>query len=297
MRVMYSRGGSRFRWLVVGLAGLGFAAAPAIAQAPAPPINDNYLNSLELNKAGTPLDRVDTLVDHRDLTLASVQSDIFNPPNHGGPVEVTGCNGVAEGHTVWYDFYPDANGIVRIRTSGLDTVMAVMPFNTTTLLPDAGSRQCAVNMQSNTQELFANVQKGLAYTVQVGGVNNEAGPMEFLFDYIVAAQKLQADATAALLPLSTGVQVVKLTVKATKGAKVQVTCTRGCRSASKTAGKGSVSFPSLVGDQLPAGAKVKIFVTKKNAVGALIVYHIVRGNFSKTQTCLKPNTKTPEACP
>jgi hypothetical protein len=297
MRVMYSRGGRRFRWLAVALVALAFAAAPAIAQAPTAPINDNYLNSLELNKAGTPLDRVDTLVDHRDTTLATVQPDIFSPPNHGGPAEVTGCAGQAEGHTIWYDFYPDASGLVRIRTSGFDTIMAVMPFSTSTLVPDASQRQCVVNLASNTQELFANVQKGVAYTVQIGGVGNEAGPLEFLFDYVVAAPKLQADATAALLPQSGGVQVVKLTVKATKGSKVQVTCSRGCRSVSRTASKGTVTFPGLAGVQLSAGTTVKIFVTKKNSVGAFIVYHITRGNFSKSQRCLKPNTKTPEACP
>ena len=66
----------------------------------------------------------------RNTAAATVQSDIFTPPQSGGPAEVTGCNGVSEGKTIWYDFYPDANGLVRIRTSAeFATVMAVMPFD------------------------------------------------------------------------------------------------------------------------------------------------------------------------
>src|SRR5262249_35485337 len=79
-------------------------AMTATAAAPSPPVNDNYLASLNLNKPGSPLDRKDTLRDERDTTAASIQPDILSPPSHGGPAELTGCNGVGESGTVWYDF-------------------------------------------------------------------------------------------------------------------------------------------------------------------------------------------------
>ena len=55
------------------------ATMTANAAAPEPPINDNYLGSLNLNKPGTPLNRKDTLSDARNTAAATVQSDIFSP--------------------------------------------------------------------------------------------------------------------------------------------------------------------------------------------------------------------------
>src|SRR5271155_3047643 len=89
---------------LVALVATAFGTMSASASAPAPPANDNYLTSLNFNEPHTPLNRVDTLRDMRNTTAATVQSDIFNPPLHGGPAELTGCNGVSEGKTIWYDF-------------------------------------------------------------------------------------------------------------------------------------------------------------------------------------------------
>ncbi len=150
----------------------GAPAGPAAAA----PINDNYLNALNLNEPptqhhpGTPLNRTETLRDERNTAAATVQSNILSP--HPGEAELTGCNGVTEGKTIWYDFYPNANGLVRIRTSAsFGTVMAVMPYNPTTLLPENEQRKCAVNQPTVAGELFANVQAGKSYTIQLGGVN------------------------------------------------------------------------------------------------------------------------------
>ncbi len=58
------------------------AKAPCEAT-PAPPINDNYLNALNLNEPstphhrGTPLNRTETLRDERNTAAATVQSDIL----------------------------------------------------------------------------------------------------------------------------------------------------------------------------------------------------------------------------
>jgi hypothetical protein len=285
--------------VVVALAALlamgGTVTMTATAAAPVPPINDAYLESLNLNKPGSALNRKDTLRDVRDTTAATIQSDIFSPSSHGGPPELTGCNGAGEGGTVWYDFYPDANGLVRIRTSAnFGTIMAVMPFDPKTLLPDDSQRRCAVNQTTMAGELFDNVQAGHAYTVQIGGVAGSGGNVEFLFDYLVKPKRLQAEATLAALPLAGGVRVVGLTVSAPRKARVEVRCTRGCSPQATTAR--SVRFGRLRGAVLPDGAALKIYVTAKNQIGAYIEYRIGHGSFTKAQRCLAPGSKRPKRC-
>jgi hypothetical protein len=260
-----------------------------------PPINDNYLSSLNLNQPGSALNRTDTLSDVRNTSAATVQSDIFNPPNHGGPAEVTGCNGVSEGKTVWYDFYPDANGLVRIRTSAeFGTVMAVMPYEPKSLLPNIGARKCAVNQVSQAQELFYEVKAGGSYTIQIGGVDEAGGSIEFLFDYLVKPQLVQAEATLTAQPLPGGVRVVSLSVDAPKGAHVLVRCTRGCSTEAKTAR--TLSFPRLSGSQLPNGSALKIYVTARNDTGTYIEYKVRHGGLAKIQRCLPPGSSKPMRC-
>ncbi|HYB24833.1 MAG TPA: hypothetical protein VED41_13605 [Solirubrobacteraceae bacterium] len=280
---------------VVTLA-LGSTATIAVsATGPEPPINDNYLDSLNLNKPGTPLNRVDTLTDTRNTTNATVQSDIFDPPSHGGPPELTGCEGVSEGKTIWYDFYPDANGIMRVRTSAtFGTVMAVMPYDPKTLLPENNQRMCAVNEPTKAGELFDNVQAGKSYTVQIGGVDEAGGELEVLFDYLVQLKPLQAEATLTAQPLSSGVRVLSLAVTAPTKARVEVRCTRGCSPQTQT-GR-SVGFSHLRDAVLPDGAVLKIYATAKNRIGTYIEYRIGRGRFSKVQRCLQPGSKRPETC-
>lgn len=273
--------------------------ATAAAPATVPPINDNYLDALNLNEPptphhpGTPLNRTETLRDERNTTAATVQSDILGP--QPGPAELTGCNGVSEGKTIWYDFYPNANGLVRIRTSAsFGTVMAVMPYDPTSLLPENAQRQCAVNQPTAAGELFANVQAGKSYTIQLGGVESAGGNIEFLFDYVVQLKRLQAEATLTAQPLTGGVQVVSLAVSAPKKARVEVRCTRGCHPQAKTAR--SLGFPGLHGAMLPNGAALKIYVTAKNEIGTYIEYKIAHANFTKVQRCLAPGSKRPERC-
>jgi hypothetical protein len=272
-----------------------YAVVATAETASQPPINDNYLSSLNLNQPGTALNRVDTLSDVRNTSAATVQSDIFNPPESGGPPEVTGCNGVSEGKTIWYDFYPDASGLVRIRTSAeFSTVMAVMPYDPKTLLPAIGLRKCAVNLVSQAQELFYEVKAGGSYTIQIGGVDEAGGAIEFLFDYLVKPQLVQAEATLTARPLTNGVRIVNLSVSAPKGARVVVRCTRGCASEAKTAR--TLNFPRLSGSELPNGSALKIYVTAKNDIGTYIEYKVRRGGLVKVQRCLDPGSSKPVRC-
>jgi hypothetical protein len=280
------------------LAILAFSALwpPAVgASEPSPPLNDNYLSSLNLNQPGTPLNRVNTLTDVRDTSAATVQQDIFSPPQSGGPAEVTGCEGVSEGKTVWYDFFPDANGLVRIRTSAeFGTVMAVMPYDPKSLLPNIGQRKCAVNQVAHTQELFDEVKAGVSYTIQLGGANNAGGMLEFLFDYLVKPKHVNAEATLTAQPLPGGVRVLNLAVNAPKKAHVLVRCTRGCRSQARTAR--TLAFAKLRGTVLSSGAALKIYVTASREVGTYIEYKVHRGGVSKSQLCLAPGSLKPSRC-
>lgn len=273
----------------------GTTTMTATAAAPAPPVNDNYLEALNINKPGSALNSTETITDVRDTTSATIQPDIFNPTSHGGPPELTGCNGVGESGTFWYDFYPNLNGAVRIRTSAtFGTVMAVMPFDAKTALPDNSQRQCAVNQTTAAGELFDNVKAGQGYTIQIGGVAGAAGNIQFLFDYVVQLKRLQAETTLTAAPLSNGVRIVSLAVAAPRKARVEVRCSRGCRPQATTAR--SVGFPHLRGAVLPKGSRLQIYVTAKNQIGAYIEYRIGNGRFTKTQRCLAPGSRKPKAC-
>jgi hypothetical protein len=288
----------RLRRRGVAVAALTICAlwgSSAAAGAAAPPINDNYLASLNLNQAGSPLNRVNTLTDVRDISAATVQSDIFNPPQSGGPAEVTGCNGVSETNTIWYDFFPDASGLFRVRTSAMfGTVMAVMPYDPKSLLPDIGHRKCAVNQISQTQELYDEVKAGAAYTVQIGSTGGAGGSVETLFDYLVKLKRLHAEATLTAQPLAGGIRVLNLLVTAPKKAHVLVRCSHGCSSEAQTAR--TLSFAALRGTVLSSGSALKIYVTAKNAIGVYIEYKIHHGSFLKSQACLPPGSKRPAPC-
>jgi hypothetical protein len=271
------------------------AVATEAGAAGGPPINDSYLGSLNLNQPGKPLNRVDTLTDTRDTSEATIQSDIFNPPQSGGPPEVTGCEGVSEGRTIWYDFFPDANGLVRLRTSAaFGTVLAVMPYDPKSLLPDIGQRKCVVNSITHARELFDEVQAGRSYTIQIGGVENAGGTVEMLFDYLVALKRVKAESTLLAEPLSSGIRVLSLVVSAPHKARVLVRCSRGCHSQAQTAR--TLNFRSLRGTVLPAGSVLRIYVTAKNKIGSLIEYAIRRGSFVKHQRCLRSGTLKAIAC-
>ena len=292
---------------------LAMSAPAAIA---APPVNDNYLNSLRLNEPGKALDRTNTLVDKRTTTEATTQPDIFAPPRSGGPAEQAACQGTGYGHTVWYDFYPDVNGLVRIRASGYDAIVSLFPFSRKTLVPAFADGTC-VNQAGigATEELLTSVTGGKAYTVQIGAVG-DGGELTYQFDFLadtdgdgvldnvddcptLAARgtkkgcppRVTAEASLRAQPTASGVMLVGLTVTAPHGARVRVKCSRGCSTQAKTAS--AVAFPKLRGRQLSAGATLAIFVTKRGSIGTYVRYRISRGNFTKITRCLKPGSNTP----
>jgi hypothetical protein len=296
-------------WAVAALLALPSAA---FGQAP---VNDHYLQSLRLNEPGSRLERRDTLRDIRDTTSATVQADVFSPPQSGGPAELTTCNGTSFGKTVWYDFYPDVNGLARLRASGYDTVFAVVPFNRKTARPSFGSALCSNASASTTEEYLVQVRKGDSYSIQIGGVSDAGGPLEFLFDFLAdtdgdgvldtvdrcdaldgpagnngCPRRQRVNTTLRARPTATGIEIDGLTVTAKRGSRVVVSCSAGCRKQSKRA-HSKVSFPGLRGATLPAGARLDIRVTRRGYFGEFARYTILPGDFKKTERCINPGSR------
>lgn len=294
----------RHRWIAGATAILTIGACwavPAIAADPAPPINDNYIDSLEFNKPGHGLNGTATLTffkNGQDTTQATTQADIFNPPSSGGPPENTQCRGTNYGKTTWYDFYPDRDGTVRLRSSGYDNVIALYTFSHATLLPDNRFR-CVHASSSPSEELDATVKAGRSYTIQIGGVVDQAtglaasGTLQFLFDFIPKPpHRLTADSTLKAAATTSGIQILGLSVSSARAAKVTVTCGHFCRKQAKK-GKATETFPKLSSVKLPAGSSLTIRVTAPHSIGVFIQYNVVQGNFTKITRCTEPGSRKP----
>jgi hypothetical protein len=188
---------------------------------------------------------------------------------------------------------------VRIRTSGFNNVVSLYQFNDNPrsrfyLLPNKRTRRCVHQSSFPSEELDAQVVKGRAYTIQIGGVKNAGGKLLFLFDYFVPPPgRLQADATLQAVATSSGISLLGLTVNSSRGAQVSVDCGRFCRPESKIVAGSSASFDDLDSVQLPAGAKLIIRVTAPHNIGVYIEYDVVKGNFVKITKCTEPGSRKP----
>ena len=271
------------------------AVAAAPAAAPGPPVNDNYLQSFEFNTAGTKLNRTNTLEDIKDTTLATVQHNIFDPclvagcpaTPPPGPPEHTSCSGISYGNTVWYDFYPDANGMVRIRTSG-DNLIALYTFNTTSLVPSSVPQRCLINPGFPSVELIAQVKKGIAYTFQVGETSGATGKLQLLFDYFVTPKKIPIDAVLTAGAASGGLKINTVRVTTSRSATVSVSCSGRCHPKPKS--RASVEKFNLGGVFMPTGSKLLIRATAKNAIGAALQYTITPTGANKATFCTEPGS-------
>ena len=298
-------------------------ALPAGAYAQSPPGNDNYLQSFGLNAPGSRLERSATLRATADTTNATVQTDVFNPPQSGGPAEPTTCENSSYGKTIWYDFYPDVNGVVQLRASGYDTVLTVVPFNRRTGNPNFTAAQCANVSSSTTEAFFVEVRGGDSYTVQIGGVGTAGGPLEFLFDFLAdtdgdgvldevdrcdrlagtrqsngCPRSQRFNATLRARGTSTGIEIVSLTVTTGRGSRVVVRCSSGCRRQSKRARRGTVRFPALRGVALRAGVRLDVRVTRRGFFGDVKRFTILPGNLKSIERCTYPgSTKLRRKCP
>lgn len=297
------------RWIasgaMVGMLMLGVAGGASGSTsfcAGTNPINDNYLCSLNFNAPGKPLNSTHTLEDSENLATATVQTNIFSPCGltncPSGGAEVTSCDNTSYGNTIWYDFYPNVNGLVSIRTQALfDNIIAVYQYNQQSLTPEPGTATCAVSSLGSAQ-LVAPVKKGADYTVQVGAISNP-GPINVLLDYFpTPPRRLSATTLLKASTLTNGLDLLSLTVNTARGVKVSVSCGGLCRSVSKTVprfGSHTLQFPNLNGVRMPSGSKLLIHVTAPHSIGALVQYTIQPGNFSKQTFCTEPGSSKPRS--
>jgi hypothetical protein len=265
--------------LLAATVSLAVFATPALA---VPPVNDNYLASL-------PVDKVE-FSSVTDTTEATTQPDLFNPsrdgqPLGGGTTENTICKGTPFGKTVWYDLAPQANGAVEVSATavGFAPVVAVYEWSQansqiTRMLdctPVAGGR------------LQLEVKRGRNYTIQVGGANALGGATTLNVDYFPDTDgdgafdpldkcpevagvdrfggcppELKVTPSVSFDRTGNGVRISRLIVdRVPKGAKVVAKCS-GCGSQTVKAKKtGRVSLDKLVGKSVRGGGNIEVRVT------------------------------------
>ena len=307
--------------LLASLVALAALALPATALAVAP-INDDYLKSTPINRPDTRVTREDVKTSV-DTTEATTQADLFLPGTvGGGGPENTTCQGHVFGKTVWYDLHPDVDGALEVQTGGFNVAINVYEFDNRSA-KILRAVDCSADL--GTQDFIpgTRLKAKRHYTIQIGGLDDGAGagPLggvlgisfqffadrddDDVFDPLDSCPdqpgvresggcppELRSTPKLTAAPTATGIIVKKLSVSATKGAKVEVRCRRRC-SGSQARTAGVVSFPLLRGRALPAGARIEIFVTKAHAIGSYVRYDVVRGNFKRTDRCLRPGSHTP----
>ena len=161
-----------------------------------------------------------------------------------GPPEPTTCETSGSyGKTVWYDFYPDVSGIARIRANGFDTAISVVPFNREH--GRAELRRAAVHQRLREHHRGA-ARAGWSRAARTRSRSaawaGAGGNLEFLFDFLADTDgdgvlddvdkcdrlrgpaseagcptRLRANVTLRARPLAGGIQLLGLSVKASRG--------------------------------------------------------------------------------
>lgn len=188
------------RWTVTGLAVMVpwaaavffcaavVLAAAAVARAATPPPNDNYLSSTVIPPAATTGSEPVSYESVEDTSAATTQPDLFNPdqngnPQSGGGAEPLSCHGASYGNTVWYDLHPRIPIGLELTTAGFPTVIAVYRWNPlTSLITEEVFCQASSSLENDLAIPF-DLQKGAAYTVQVGGLQTSGGIASGALDF------------------------------------------------------------------------------------------------------------------
>jgi hypothetical protein len=323
---------------VVATASLGWGVAPAVAQSPPP--NDNYLASTIIPQGSTTGMKLVTYHDTENLTAATTQGDLFNPDQSGlqfaggGPEPLT-CGPAHYGQTIWYDVHPKVPEGVQVTANGVPNVIAVYRWSTKTskIVARLGC-QAAAN-GANTVNLPSELQKGDAYTVQVGALSSASGPVTgtvavsatFLPDHdgdgvydpldacpLLAGIGKLGGCPPALSPNvnwgTVGQRLTEFQVGSLPaGARILVRCSCGV-SASTTVGAHArtVSLTALVNRTVPTSATLQLWATKRpsgtgtyrfGAIGGYLRYTMRAGGLGEpVKRCLLPGSLTPRRqCP
>ena len=279
--------------------------AVSVAQAPAPrdptrpcpgqtgsSCGDHYLESVALNENDRSLtlrSRGDTV----DTRRATTQGDLFVPGGRpSGIPEPTTCNGVPYGKTVWYDLIPHVDGDVVVQASAFafNPAMRIITFNRDTFRP-TGTLGCATQLTSGLVALqVKGARHDRPYSVQVGGVRNTGGVLEF--DVNFTPYRVRARARLRIRPTPRGVEVVSLVVRPRPRARVEVRCRPGCGRHVKRGRK--TTFGRLAGKRLRAGSTLSVRATRSDRIGSYLSFRITRGSFrDPVERCLVPGSRKP----
>ncbi len=178
------------RAAVFVVAMLLWSAATALGQpsATVPPPNDNYLQSTVIPQSMTTGTQPVSYTDTENTTLATTQSDLFNPDINGqpfggaGPEPVT-CDGATYGNTIWYDLRPKIDAGVELIATGFPTAIALYQYSiTTSLITKRIGCQVSQSL-TNDFPVLTDVIKGRRYTIQIGGLSTASGVQSGLLQF------------------------------------------------------------------------------------------------------------------
>jgi hypothetical protein len=323
---------------LVATLSLGCATGQALAQSPPP--DDNYLSSTIIPQASTTGMGLVTYHDSEDLTAATTQGDLFNPdqsglPFAGGGPEPLTCGSAGYGQTIWYDLHPKVPEGVQLAANGVPNAIAIYRWSlkTSKIVAKLGC-QTASN-GANTVNVPGELQKGAAYTVQVGALTTSSGPAagavaftaRFLPDHdgdgvydpldacpLLAGVAKLAGCPPSLVPSVTwnnsGQMLTAFRVSGLPaGARILVRCSCGA-SQTKSVGAraGVVSLSALANRTLALGATLQLWATKRpsgtgiyryGAIGRYERFTMQSGGLSAPlKRCLEPGSLTPHRqCP
>jgi hypothetical protein len=323
---------------VAAAASLAWAVQPAVAQSPPP--NDNYLSSTIIPQGSTTGMRLIRYHDTENLTAATTQGDLFNPdqsglPFAGGGPEPLTCGPDRYGQTIWYDIHPKVPEGLQLTANGVPNVIAVYRWSLTTSKIVARLGCQAGPSGANTVNLPGELQKGDAYTVQVGALTTPAGPATgsaafsaaFVPDHDGDGVYDPLDACPTLAgilklggcpPLASpsinwnmaGQMLTQFLVGGLPAAaRIIVRCSCGLAQ-TRTVGAhaASVSMGGLLKRTVPAGAELQLWATKRpsgtgtyryGAIGTYLRYTVRAGGLGvPVKRCLMPGSLTPRRqCP
>lgn len=289
---------SRYRYVVLALVVLCCVICAGSADAqPAPPPNDNYLESTIIPQAATTSFQQVTFSDTQDTTSAMTQqTDLFSPDHVGGGPEPLTCDGVTYGNTIWYDLHPKIALGVDLKASGFLNVIAIYEWNKTTkkIIGRLGCQVSTSATQTNDFIVPPELKKNHAYTVQIGGVQTAAGIAsgtlafsgtffpdhdgDTIYDPLDSCPTLAGVPLAGgcpptinsglsysyLGPVASVLSITKFEVTSVPGrARIEARCSCGIhQTVASGAHANSVKLTSFVGARVPLGSTVEIWATK-----------------------------------
>jgi hypothetical protein len=328
------------RVVLVAMCVVGVCAPSALAAAPR---NDDFLRSIWINDAApltteewNDIRRTDEATTQDDLKSVDRNGD----PLGGGGAENTRCGQTTFGKTVWYDFKPHVSGGVQLNVSGFNLAVVVYEYDEEPFRLDQIG--CAVAQDSRRVVLrleSTQIRKGRRYTVQVGGVRSgpdfDSGMMDFTFRFLPDRDEdsvfdisdgcprqpgldtseggqgcpptLNPSWDHGFERVSSGIRLTSLEITDLRsGAEVTARCRRcGDLSQRVTVADGArrVRLSKFVGPTLPAGADLRVRVTRKNTTKGRYRFGAIGRYWRFTVTsdglvvsavrCLRPGSTTP----